>query len=108
MCLMLFFDGRYPRCLTGFRRIHPPKRISQELDLPVRDLADPCLFLVDRELQSSHDLAQSLQCRFGLALPAQNHEIVRVGHDATAEASLQPELPPSQHELAHVKIRQQR
>src|SRR6266566_7609126 len=39
-------------CLTGSRRIHPPKRISQEIELPVRDLADPCLLLVDRQLQS--------------------------------------------------------
>jgi hypothetical protein len=28
-------------------------------------------------------------------------------HEASAEASLQPELLPSQHEPAHVKIRQQ-
>src|SRR5712691_7750249 len=84
------------------------KRISQEIELPVRDLADACLLLVDRELQSSHNLAQSLQRRFGVALPAQYHEIVRVGHDAIAEASLQLELLPSQHEPAHVQVRQQR
>src|SRR5258708_4987538 len=94
--------------LTGSRRIHPPERVPQEVKLPFRDLADSCLLLVDRELQSSHDLAQSLQRRFGLAPPAQDHEVVGIGHDATAEALLQPELLPSQPEPAHVKIRQQR
>jgi hypothetical protein len=38
----------------------------------------------------------------------QDHEIVGVGHDASAEASLQPKHLPSQHEPAHVQIRQQR
>jgi hypothetical protein len=64
-------------------------------------------FFVDRELQLTHDLAQSLQGLFGLALPAQDHEIVGVSHDARAEASLQPELLPSQHKPAHVEIGQQ-
>ena len=41
-------------------------------------------------LQLSHDLAQSSLGLFG-ALPAQDHEIVGVGHDASAETSLQPE-----------------
>jgi hypothetical protein len=41
------------------------------------------------------------------ALPAQDHEVIGVGHDARAEASLQPEHLPSQHEPAHVEIRQQ-
>jgi len=108
MRLMLFFDGRYPRrawpVLAEYIR---PKRISQEIELPVRNLADPCLILVHCQLQLAHDLAQSLQRRFGVALPAQNHEIVGVGHDASAEASLQPEHLPSQHEPAHVQIRQQ-
>jgi hypothetical protein len=65
-------------------------------------------FPVDRQFQSSHDLAQSLQGLSGLALPAQDHEIIGVGHDTTAEALLQPELLPSQHEPAHIQIRQQR
>src|SRR2546425_213768 len=73
-----------------------------------RDLADSCLLLVDRELQASHDLAQSLQGLSGLALPAQDHEIIGVGHDATAEASLQSELLPPQHEPPHIQISQQR
>src|SRR5712691_9673369 len=95
-------------CLPRACRIHPPKRVPQEIELAFRDLADPCLLLVDRELQSSHDLAQSLQSLSGLALPAQDHEIIGVGHDATAEASLQSELLPPQHEPPHIQISQQR
>jgi len=38
-----------------------------------------------------------LQRLFGFASPAQDHEVVRVGHDARAETSLKPELLPSQH-----------
>jgi len=100
---MLFFDGRYPRyafpVLAEYIR---PKRVSQEVELPFRYLADSCLLFVDRELQLAHDLAQSSQGLCGLAPPAQDHEVVGVGHDARAEASLQPELLPSQHEPAHV------
>src|SRR5215208_4210357 len=80
---------------------------TQEVELPFRYLADSCLLLVDRELQLAHDLAQPLQRLFGIALLAQDHEVVGVGHDASAEASLQPEQLPSQHEPAHVQIRQQ-
>src|ERR1700716_2622587 len=84
--------------LAGPRRIHPSERVTQEVELPFRDLADPCLLLVDRELQLAHDLAHSLQGLVGFALPAQDHEVVGIGHEATAEAALQPELLPSQHE----------
>src|ERR1700681_2724073 len=84
--------------LAGSRRIHPPKRVSQEVELPFRYLAESCLLIVDRELQLAHNLAQSSQGLCGLAPPAQDHEVVGVGHDARAEASLKPELLPSQHE----------
>ena len=94
--------------LAGSRRIHPSERVSQEVERPFRDLADSCFLLVHRQLQLAHDLAQSLQGLFGPAPPAQDHKIVRVGHDTRAEALLQPELLPSQHEPAHVEIRQQR
>src|SRR4051812_16290868 len=93
---------------AGLLRIHPPKRVTQEVELAFRYLADSCLLLVDRELESAHDLAQSLQGFISLAFPAQDHEIVGVGHDATAETLLQPELLPPQHESAHIQIRQQR
>src|ERR1700738_1250820 len=69
---------------------HPPKRIPQEVQLPFRDLADSCLLFVDRELELAHDLAQLLQRLFGFASPAQDHEVVRVGHDARAKTSPSP------------------
>ena len=47
-----------------------------------------CLLLVDRELQLAHDLAQLLQCLVGIVLLAQDHKIIGVGYDKTAEALL--------------------
>jgi carbon storage regulator len=44
---------------------------------------------------------------FGIAPRAQDHEIIRVGHDSRAEALIQFEPLPTQHEPAHIKIRQQ-
>jgi hypothetical protein len=41
--------------------------------------------------------------RLDFALSAQDHEIVGVGYDPRAEAVLQPEHLPSQHEPAHVE-----
>src|SRR6266851_798577 len=81
--------------MTGSRRIHSPERVAQKVELSFRDL------------QLAHNLAQLLQRLFGFASPAQDHEVVGVGHDARAEALLQPKHLPSQHEPAHVEIRQQ-
>src|SRR5258707_2226807 len=94
--------------LAGSLRIHSSERVAQEVELSFRDPADSCLLLVDRELQLAHDLAQLLQCLVGITLLAQDHKIVGVGYDTTAEALLQSELLPSQYEPAHVYIRQQR
>jgi hypothetical protein len=55
---------------------------AQKVELPFRHLADPCLFLVHRQLQLSHDLAQVVQRRFGVAPPAQDHEVVGIGDKA--------------------------
>src|SRR5664279_2151071 len=93
--------------MTGSRRIHSPERVAQKVELSFRDLADLCLLLVDRELQLAHNLALLLQRLFGFASPGQDHEVVGVGHDARAEALLQPERLPSHHQPAHVEIRQQ-
>jgi hypothetical protein len=67
--------------LAGLRRKHSPERVSQEVELAFRRLADPCLLLVHRELQLAHDLAQALQGRFGFAPSAQDHEVIRIGYD---------------------------
>jgi hypothetical protein len=45
---------------------------------------------------AAHDLAQLLQRLIGIAFLAQDHEIVGIGYDTTAEALFQPELLPSQ------------
>src|SRR5215472_8973965 len=88
--------------------MHPSEREPQEVELPFRNLADACLFRVDRQLQLAHEFAHPVQCFFSLAPSAQDHEIVGIGHDPTAEALSQSELLPSQHKPAHVEIRQQR
>ena len=44
---------------------------------------------------------------FGVASSAQDHEIVGIGDEPSAEALLKAELLPPQHKPAHVKIRQQ-
>src|SRR5271154_398491 len=77
--------------LAGPRRIHSPERVSQEVELALRRLADARLLLVHRQLQLAHDFPQSLQGRFGLAPSAQDHEVVGVGPEPRAKASLKPE-----------------
>jgi hypothetical protein len=64
--------------------IHPPERIAQEVELTFRNLTDSRLFLVDGQLQLSHELAHAVQSFVCLTPPAQDHEIIRVGHDSTA------------------------
>ena len=81
--------------------------IMDELLVADRAQRVAAVLLVHRQLQLAHDLAQALQGRFGLAPSAQDHEVVRVGYEASAEASLKPEHLPSQHEPAHVNVGQQ-
>src|SRR5437762_14306461 len=71
--------------LAGSRRIHSSERVPQEVELPVRNLADPCLVLIHRQLQLTHDYAQVMQRRFGSALPAQDYEVVGIGDKASAK-----------------------
>src|ERR1017187_9389216 len=63
--------------------MHSSERVAQKVELFFRYLTDACLLPVDRELQLAHDLAQLLQRLIGFAFPAQDHEIVRVGHDTS-------------------------
>ncbi len=106
---MLFFDGRYPRrawpVLAEYIRpnVYPRKSNSPSGTLQIR---------VFSSLTVSFSLLVISRSRvpglFGFALPAQDHEIVGIAHDARAKASLQPELLPSQHQPTHIQIRQQR
>src|ERR1035437_10922885 len=84
-------------------RIQPPKRVSQEIEMTFWYLADSCLLLVDRELQLAHDLAQVLQSLFGHASSAQNHKVIRIGHEF-AQGFVQPKPLPCQHKPAHVNV----
>ena len=68
---------------------------------------DPRLLLVHCQLQLAHDLAQVMQCILGAAPSAQDHKVVRISDEASAEALLKAELLPPQHKPAHVKVRQQ-
>jgi len=74
--------------VAGPRRIHPSERVTQEVELAFRNRADPCLILIHRQLQLAHDLAQMVQRRFGVALSAQDHEVVGIDDKASAEISL--------------------
>src|SRR6476659_7827283 len=65
--------------------------IAQEVKLPVRNPADPCLLLIHCQLQLAHDLAQMVQCVLRAAPSAQDHKIVRIGNEASAETSLKAE-----------------
>ena len=67
-------------------------------------IPDRPTLIVDHHLQPSHGHAQLPQGVFSFAPPAQDYEIVGVGHDARAEAWLQPEHLPSQHKTADVQV----
>src|SRR6516165_4274627 len=93
--------------LARLRRVHPPERIAQEVKLPVPNPTDPCLLLIHCQLQLAHDLAQMVQCVLRAAPSAQDHKVIRISDEASAEALLKAELLPPQHKPAHVQIRQQ-
>src|ERR1700747_1230626 len=88
-------------------RVHSSEREAQEVELAFRDLADLCLVLVHCQLQLAHDFAQAMQRRFGVAPPAQDHEVIGISDKASAKALLKAELLPPQHKPAHVDVRQQ-
>src|ERR1700733_6180663 len=91
MCLMLFFDGRWPRrafpVLAEYIRpnVYPRKSNSPSGTLQIRVFSS---FTVSFSLPM---ISQALQRRFGFAPSAQDHEIVGVGHEPRAEGSLEPE-----------------
>src|SRR6266404_1994323 len=100
---------RRSQCQAGLARcsrVHSSEREAQEVELAFRDRADLCLVLVHCQLQLTHDFAQAMQRRFGVAPPAQDHEVIGIGDKASAKTLLKAELLPPQHEPAHVKVRQ--
>ena len=109
MRLMLFFDGRNAkRAWPVVREYIRPNVKPKKWNFAFRDLADLCLVLVHRQLQLTHDFVQAMQRRFGVAPRAQDHEVVGIGDQPSAEASLKAELLPAQHKPAHVDVREER
>src|ERR1035438_3079100 len=100
----------WPHADIGLARgplIELPKRVSQEVEAASRYRTDPCLLLVDRQPEFTHQLAHADQRLSGVSALAQDDEIVCISHDASAEALIQLAFLPSQHEPAHIQIRQQ-
>src|SRR5271166_6864958 len=82
--------------LTGLRRIHPPERVAQEVELALRHFTDARLLLVHRQLQLAHDLPQSLQGFFAFASSAQDHESSS-GGGSHPSALTEPDVKLSPH-----------
>ena len=104
---MLFFDGRRAKraCPVVGEYIRPnvkPKKSNS----PSGTLQICVLSLVHCQLQLTHDFAQAMQRRGGVAPPAQDHEVIGIGDKASAETSLKAEVLPPQHKPAHVDVRQ--
>ena len=106
---MLFFDGRSAKrawpVLGEYIRpnVNPRKSNSPSGTLQIRVLSS---FTVSFSLP----MISRRWCNAASALPvpAQDHEVVGIDHEPTAEALLQTELLPPQNKPAHVDIRQQR
>src|SRR4051794_27032743 len=104
MRLMLFFDGRNPKyalpVLAEYIRpnVYPRKSNSPSGTLQIRVFSS-------LTVSFSFPMISRSRCKASSALPFR-HRITR-SSDASAEASLQPEHLPSQHEPAHVEVRQQ-
>ena len=108
MRLMLFFDGRWPkRALPVVGEYIRPNVYPRKSNSPSGTLQIRVFSSFYRQLQLAHDLAQMVQGCLSAAPPAQDHEIIRIGDEASAETLLKTELLPPQHKPAHVKIRQQ-
>ena len=94
---MLFFDGRrakraWPVVGEYIRPNVKPKKSNS----PSGTLQICVLSSVHCQLQLTHDFAQAMQRRFGVAPPAQDHEVIGIGDKASAKTLLKAELlPPS-------------
>src|SRR6266581_9723188 len=88
------------------RRIAPTKRIAQKVEPFFRQLADPRLRLVHRQLQLRHHVPHRGEGFSGLA-PTTDHEVIGVVHDVRSETPLVSQLLPAEHEPAHVQIAEQ-
>src|SRR5207302_5511158 len=88
-------------------RVAPSERVTQKVELLFRQLTDPRLRFVHRQLQLRHDVSHHGQRFFRLATAA-DHQIIGVVNDVCSKTLLVPELLPSQHETTHVQVAYQR
>src|SRR6516225_5076228 len=90
--------------LARLRRVHPPERIPQEVELPVRNPADPCLLLVHCQLQLAHEFAQVVQRLLRAAPLAQDHKVSRA-RESHPRALAEPDVRLSPHPAPIVQPR---
>src|ERR1700739_3582058 len=88
------------------RRIAPTKRVSQKVELLVRQFTDPRLRFIHRQLQLRHDVPHPGQSFFRSASAA-DHQVIGVVNDVCSKTRLVSELLPSQHETTHVQVAEQ-
>ena|ERR1700724_739574 len=81
--------------------------VSQKVNLLCRQITDPRLTLVHRQLQLRHHRPHLGQSLIRTDATAAN-EVIGVVHDVRFLALLVPEFLPSQHEPSHVQIAEQR
>src|SRR6266853_766625 len=88
-------------------RVAPPERIPQKVKLLFRQITDPRLILVHRQLQLRHHrphLGQSLLRSNSTA----DDKVIGVVHDVRFPTLFVPEFLPPQHKPSHVQIAEQR
>src|SRR5450631_3146611 len=88
-------------------RVTPPERVSQKIKLLFRQITDPRLVLVHRQLQLRHHHPHRGQSLIG-ADPTADDKVIGIVHDVRFPTLLVPEFLPAQHEPSHVQIAEQR
>ena len=83
------------------------KRVTKKIELVFRQMTDPRLAFVHRQLQLRHHVPHRGQGQLRPAATA-DHQVVRVVHDVRPQTPFVPQFLPSQHEPAHVDIAEQR
>src|SRR5450631_973990 len=103
------FLGRYRAQIDAAppHRVTAPERVSQKVKLLLRQITDPRLVLVHRQLQLRHHHPHRGQSLIG-AGPTADDEVIGIVHDVRFPTLLVPELLPPQHEPSHVQIAEQR
>src|ERR1039458_5065006 len=89
------------------RRVVTTKRVPQKIELLFRQLRDPRLGFIHRQLQLRHHDPHRGQSFFGSASTA-DHHVIGIVDDAGSKTFLVTEFLPPKHEPAHVEIAEQR